>query len=221
MIVHVPSLLGSGGFRRGIGRIGGVLLSDEEVQLAWRLQDAGLSARFNSRLVVYHHIRARRLTPDWLLARLYWQGASTVLTRRLLGHGFAVWREVPRRMLTTILFAPAALLPRTSTRWLAVRWRGAYAAGFIRAAFGWQVSKSARRMAQRALPGAPVGPGIDANRPRRFVILYQWSGAQPNFGDELNSLLWPRLLPDFFDQRRRAVPSASGPSWMTATTARR
>lgn len=154
MVVHVASLLDTGGFGSGIGRMAGVLLSDEDVELAWRLQDAGLSAQYDSRIVVFHQIQAKRLNPDWLLSRLYWQGASTVLTRRLLHDDGAVWRELPRRLLVTALFVPAILWPRASPRLLAVRWRLAYAAGFVRAALGWRATNAARSIALPP-PAAP------------------------------------------------------------------
>jgi glucosyl-dolichyl phosphate glucuronosyltransferase len=134
LLVHVPSLRAAGGFCAAIGRDGTRLLSDEEVHLAWRLQAAGHAARYDSRLVVHHRIPAARLTPSWLLARLHWQGVSTVRTRRLLGRGGAVWWELPRRLAVAAICAPAGLLPRSSTRLLACRWRLAYALGFIRGA---------------------------------------------------------------------------------------
>jgi succinoglycan biosynthesis protein ExoV len=35
--------------------------------------------------------------------------------------------------------------------------------------------------------------------------LYHWQGHARNFGDELNTLLWPALLPDFFDDDAREI----------------
>lgn len=138
-MVHVPTLLAVGGFDPASGRVGSLLLSDEEVQLAWRLQAAGYSARYDSRLTVRHRIQASRLNPGWLLDRLYWQGVSAVRTRRLLGHPGAVWRELPRRLAVAALCWPLALLPRRSVWLIGARWRLAYATGFIRGVALWRM----------------------------------------------------------------------------------
>lgn len=150
MVVHVLSLLAAGGFADTSGRVGLLLRSDEEVQLAWRLQEAGHSVRYDSRIVVQHQIQSERLTPAWLLSRLYWQGVSTVQTRRVLHHPGSVWRALPRRLIVALLCAPTALLPRHSTWLLACRWRLAYALGFISAAFGCTAIGPHRR--QRIAP---------------------------------------------------------------------
>jgi glycosyltransferase involved in cell wall biosynthesis len=158
MVVHVPALLRAGGFHEAVGRFGTALLSDEEVQLAWKLQDAGHPVLYDSRIVVHHQIQASRLNPAWLLRRLYWQGASTVVTRRLLGAPGSVWPEAARRVAVAVLFAPVALVPRGSVALLPLRWRLAYALGFLRAAFGWRAAGAAARLAgaPARLAGAPA-----------------------------------------------------------------
>jgi len=134
LTVDRNALLGIGGFDQNLGRDGDLLLSDEDVHVAWKLQDSGRSARHDARIVVNHHIQASRLEPAWLLQRLYWQGASTVATRRLLGQTGLIWRDFPRRLAVTVLFAPTALIPATSIRFLGLRWRHAYSRGYVRAA---------------------------------------------------------------------------------------
>ena len=102
-------------------------------------------------MVVYHQIQAARLNPRWLLSRLYWQGVSTVLTRRLLHYESAIWRAFPRRLLVAILFSSAAFWPAGSTRCMGMRWRWSYAAGYVGAALGWIAAGNARR-----IPRPPV-----------------------------------------------------------------
>ncbi|MDO9706959.1 glycosyltransferase family 2 protein [Paracraurococcus lichenis] len=141
MVVQRQPLLDIGGFSDGLGRFGSLLLSDEDVQVGWRLQDGGYSAWYDSRVVVMHQIQGTRMNPDWLLNRLYWQGASTVMTRRILGSPDQVWRDLPRRLLVEALTSPACLVPRRSTRLLALRWRHAYAKGFTRMALAGEGRK--------------------------------------------------------------------------------
>ncbi len=148
-VVSVAALLAAGGFRENAGRNGSALLSDEEVQLAWRLQDDGHSARYDSRAIVHHHVQGSRLTPAWLLKRLYWQGFSAVLTRCALGRPDAVRRELPRRIIVAALLGPTLLLPQRSPFLISLRWRAAYTAGFLRAAFR-------RPEASPGVAGSPV-----------------------------------------------------------------
>ena len=133
MIVHAAMMRSVGGFGDSTGRDSRTLLSDEDVQLAWRLQDAGYAVCYDSRVVVQHQIQASRLTPDWLLRRMYWQGVSSVATKRLIGGSRRIWWLLPRRLSVVLLLAPTVLLPRHSVRLLACRWRVAYSMGFVRA----------------------------------------------------------------------------------------
>ncbi|HEY0164557.1 MAG TPA: glycosyltransferase family 2 protein [Sphingomicrobium sp.] len=165
MAVQRAALLAAGGFVERLGRFGNLLLSDEDVQVGWRLQDAGYLAWYDSRITVQHQIQGSRMDPAWLLDRLYWQGASTVATRRILGYPHNVWREFPRRMAVELVCLPAALVPKSSTWLMPLRWRLAYARGFTRMALCEEARKSGlpRRVLRRfaGRDGEPVIPALD------------------------------------------------------------
>lgn len=144
MVVRRDAMLAVGGFNEATGRLGEALLSDEDVQLAWTLQDRGESVRYDGSIVVRHSIQASRMHPRWLLRRLYWQGASTFATRRLLGDGRFVARALARRLAVAALLSWAALVPSGSTRLIAVRWRLAYSLGFLSAALRSPATAGAR-----------------------------------------------------------------------------
>ena len=152
MILRRDVMLQHGGFDEALGRHGLVLLSDEDVQLAWRLQDAGFSAVYDSRVVVRHSIQAKRLTPEWLITRLYWQGTSAVRTRLMLGQTALVRRELLRRLFVEASTLPFALIiPKRSTRLMALRWRHAYASGFRKEVFSGGVGRVVALLRRRTL----------------------------------------------------------------------
>jgi len=165
MVVQRQPLLDMGGFADRLGRFAGLLLSDEDVQVGWKLQDRGYSAWYDSRIVVRHQIQGSRMNPEWLIDRLYWQGASTVATRRMLGDPESVWRELPRRLAVEFLTGVSGLVPKDSTRLMPLRWRLAYAQGFTRMALAGEQKK--RRLPVRALralllrDGTPIVPTLD------------------------------------------------------------
>jgi len=154
-IVDAEAARAVGGFPETLGRDGTSLLSDEEMVLLRRMQRAGGLAWFDSRILVHHQIQAGRLTPGWLLRRMYWQGASRVLSHGALGEKAAVRAELPRRLALTAALAPLALWPATSPRLMQLRWRRAYAAGFVRTALGARrATAPAQRIPARGLTSA-------------------------------------------------------------------
>lgn len=133
MILSISELLAQNGFLEQIGRTGKTLLSDEEKVLAWHIQDSGQSVLYASTIYVYHQIQAERLTIDWLLARMYWQGVSRVKSARYLGNEQCFGQEIFKRLLAFLVLAPVALIPSSCTWFIDLRWRWAYSQGFLRA----------------------------------------------------------------------------------------
>ena len=66
-------------FNTDLGRIRNSLLSNEEKDIFYRINNAGLKVFYASKAVLYHRIPADRMDKNWILKRLYWQGISDVI----------------------------------------------------------------------------------------------------------------------------------------------
>jgi len=74
----------TGGFAETLGRIGDSLLGCEEILLERMIRKRGLQIVYDPAVVVRHAIHAERLTPNWILKRTYWQGASLAICDMIL-----------------------------------------------------------------------------------------------------------------------------------------
>lgn len=68
-----------GGFQVELGRKGSNLLSNEEFLIQQQLVDKGYSCFYHPEIAVSHHVPASRLTKDFFVSRLYWEGISKAI----------------------------------------------------------------------------------------------------------------------------------------------
>ena len=71
-------LLAVGGFNESVGRIGKLLLSNEELMLTERLKSDGYIPVYNPRQIVQHRVHADRVSQSWLRQRVAWQAISDI-----------------------------------------------------------------------------------------------------------------------------------------------
>jgi len=76
MAVRRPVLIEAGMFDERIGRIGGLLLSNEELPFCDKVRALGHHVIYEPKLEVHHHVHADRLSEAWIRRRVFWQTIS-------------------------------------------------------------------------------------------------------------------------------------------------
>lgn len=135
MAFAAAALTSIGGFPLDLGRVGEKLISGEEAFVIQRLIGAGHGVLYDGAIVVRHSIQAKRLTREWLFARLYWQGVSEAILARRLGQSGAMWWKALRMAAKAVRSLPVYLKDADDPG--AIRRRGwmLFAAGYVRGAF--------------------------------------------------------------------------------------
>lgn len=72
-----------GGFNTRLGRIKKSLLSNEEKELFYRADQAGMFILYAPGVVLYHRVPRERMDRQWIIRRTFWQGISKVAFTQL------------------------------------------------------------------------------------------------------------------------------------------
>jgi len=109
-----------GGFPVFLGRVGGKLLSNEEVLLGHMVRERGLTVLYAPAVSGLHFVHPERLRQGWFTRRSFWQGVSeAVMHRHRKGMGRAV------RLGTALKVTRDLLRPPEKLAWLLLPTRDA------------------------------------------------------------------------------------------------
>ena len=82
MVFRKSCLIELGGFDESLGRRGGILLSNEENFVKYKMMVKGLAVYYDPSVKVFHNVRTDRINLKWLYRRAYWQGVSNFVLYR-------------------------------------------------------------------------------------------------------------------------------------------
>lgn len=99
-----------GGFDTHLGRRGKSLLSGEEAALVHRLHEHGYPVYYAPKAAVWHTVPKSRARPNWLVRRMFWDGAS----QPLLDYG----ADRPRSFYWSQSYRDARALARLTLQWV-------------------------------------------------------------------------------------------------------
>jgi glycosyltransferase involved in cell wall biosynthesis len=71
-------LIDCGGFPTNLGRVGNILLSNEEWEVFKYIDQSGLKKYYDPDIYIEHTVLRSRINWKWLRSRLYWQGVSNL-----------------------------------------------------------------------------------------------------------------------------------------------
>jgi glycosyltransferase involved in cell wall biosynthesis len=73
-------LIDVGLFNENLGRIGKLLLSNEELSVSTKLREAGYTMLYDPTIEMFHRVHAERIDQAWMRRRVFWQVVSDLFS---------------------------------------------------------------------------------------------------------------------------------------------